>query len=298
MDRVIPLSRSRRQIVFAFVVPCVVVLLFIVVFPLGYNLWMSLHNWNLVYPKQTRFIGLQNYLKIVTNGVFWYSLLNTFYYGFFALLIEFAFGMLIALVINLDFPGKAIVQTLVILPMVATPVAVSYVWRIMYNPDFGIINWVLKSLHLPAWNGIFAANTTMWSLIFIDVWQWTPFLTMIFSAALLSLPREALEAADVDGANAVQKFIHVTFPLMKTVVVIGVVLRGIDLFKTFDIIYSLTGGGPGRLTETLNIHTYNMLFTNLDAGRAAALSIIAVIIASITLLQLARTTALGGGRRK
>jgi len=298
VDRVIPLSRSRRQIVFAFVVPCVVVLLFIVVFPLGYNLWMSLHNWNLVYPKQTRFIGLQNYLKIVTNGVFWYSLLNTFYYGFFALLIEFAFGMLIALVINLDFPGKAIVQTLVILPMVATPVAVSYVWRIMYNPDFGIINWVLKSLHLPAWNGIFAANTTMWSLIFIDVWQWTPFLTMIFSAALLSLPREALEAADVDGANAVQKFIHVTFPLMKTVVVIGVVLRGIDLFKTFDIIYSLTGGGPGRLTETLNIHTYNMLFTNLDAGRAAALSIIAVIIASITLLQLARTTALGGGRRK
>jgi multiple sugar transport system permease protein len=138
----------------------------------------------------------------------------------------------------------------------------------------------------------------MWSLIIVDVWQWTPFLTMIFLASLMTLPQETLEAADVDGASPPQKFLHIMFPLMRTIVVIALVLRGIDLFKTFDIIYSLTGGGPGRLTETLNIYTYNMLFTNLEVGYAAALSIVAVIIASITLTQLGRSTALGGPQRR
>jgi multiple sugar transport system permease protein len=132
------------------------------------------------------------------------------------------------------------------------------------------------------------------SLIIVDIWQWTPFLILIFSAALLSLPKDVLEAAEVDGASGTQKFAYISFPLMRSIIVIAVVLRGIDLFKTFDIIYSLTGGGPGRITETLNILTYNTLFTNLEVGYAAALSIVALIIANVALMRLGRSTVLGG----
>ena len=260
------LRYSQQKLALTFMMPCLLVLLFVAVFPLAYNLWISFYNLNIVYSSHAKFIFLRNYINILSSGIFWHSTLCTLYFGGLSLLIEFTLGLLIALLLNQKFHGKTVVQTVVMLPMAATPVAVSYVWRIMYNPDFGIINYALHSLHLPGWNGIFDAGTAMPSLILVDVWQWTPFLVLIFHASLLSLPREALEAADVDGANAFQKFFFVTFPLMRKVVTIGVVLRGIDLFKTFDIIYSLTGGGPGRLTETLNIYTYNTLFTDLENG--------------------------------
>lgn len=291
------LQRSQLNLTIAFMAPCVAVLLFVVVFPLGYNVWISLYHWNLANPTGVRFALFANYGSILTSGVFWYSVFNTLYFGIVSLVIEFVLGMLIALLLNIDFKGRAVVQTCIIMPMVATPVAASYVWRIMYNPDYGLFNFVLHKLGLPSWNGIFDAATAMPSLILVDVWEWTPFLVLIFSASLLSLPRDTLEAADVDGASSIQKFFYVTLPLMRNVVVIGLVLRGIDLFKTFDIIYSLTGGGPGRITETLNVFTYNTLFTNLEIGYAASLSIVALIIANVILMQLARNTALGGRRR-
>lgn len=297
-EKLTTLQKSQLRLAIGFLVPCVLSLLLIVVFPLGYNLWISLYKWNLAYPNSARFVLFANYSSIFTNSIFWRTVLNTLYFGVVSLVVEFVIGMSIALLLNIEFKGRAFVQTCIMMPMVATPVAASYVWRIMYNPDYGIINYFLRSLGLPAWNGIFDASTAMPSLIIVDVWQWTPFLVLIFSASLLSLPKDTLEAADVDGARGAQKFFYITFPLMKNVVVIGLVLRGIDLFKTFDIIYSLTGGGPGRITETLNVYTYNTLFTNLEIGYAAALSIVALIIANVVLMQLARNTALGGRRTR
>ncbi len=288
------LKKAERRLTGMFVAPCMVVLLFIVVFPLGYNLFLSMHDWNLVHSDEVKFIGFQNFAGIVKSQIFWGTLWTTFVFSGSALVIEFFLAFAIALFLNQRFPGKGFVQTCLMLPMVATPVAVSYIWRIMYNPDFGVINYALRSLGLPIWKGIFSDKTAMASLVIVDVWQWTPFLTMIFTAALLSMPREPLEAADVDGASWFQKLIHVTVPLIRNIMLIGLVLRGIDLFKTFDIIYSLTGGGPGRLTETLNIYTYNMIFQNLEVGYAAALSVFALIIASIVLMRVAKSTKLGG----
>lgn len=286
------LKRDERRLLFWLLAPCMCVLLFIVVFPLGYNIWLSLHKWNLIYPSEIKFIGLWNYLQVLTDKVFWETLLNTLTFGITALIIEFGLALAIALFLNQEFPGKGLIQTLMMLPMVATPVATSYIWRIIYNPDLGILNYYLGLIGL-RWDGIFSAQTAMISLIIVDVWQWTPFLMMIFLAGLLAMPVEPLEAAQVDGASSFQRFSHVIFPIIRPIVMIGLVLRGIDLFKTFDIIYSLTGGGPGRLTETLNIYAYQMAFLHLEEGYAAALSIISVIIASVACGYVAKATKLG-----
>jgi multiple sugar transport system permease protein len=287
------LRQQEKRFVAAFITPCIVVSALIVVFPLFYNLWLSIFKYNLTQPQLMRFNGLWNYLSIVLRDkVFWNCLLTTFIYSALSLSIEFVLGMLFALFLNKEFFGRTFVQICVMLPMVATPVAISFVWRIMYNPDFGIINYLLKQIHLPAWGGIFASQTAMISLVFVDVWQWTGFLAMIFLAGLMSMSPEPIEAAKVDGANGFQRLYHVTFPLLRSIIAIGLMLRGIDLFKTFDIIYSLTAGGPGRLTETLNIYIYHVAFSQMEAGYSAALSIVFVIIMSLMVIRIAKLARL------
>jgi ABC-type sugar transport system permease subunit len=138
------LQRSQFKLAMTFLLPALIVLLFIVVFPLGYNLWLSFHSWNLVYAKDAKFVWLANYLHIILSLIFWRSVLTTFYFGISSLVVELILAMLIALLLNTDFRGSAFVQTCVMLPMVTTPVAVSYVWRIMYNPDFGIIPFICR----------------------------------------------------------------------------------------------------------------------------------------------------------
>jgi multiple sugar transport system permease protein len=279
--------QSRQFFPYVLLIPALFVLVSLIMFPFGYNLWQSLYEYNLVYPKDLSFQGAGNYLKILLkDDIFWHSLKVTGYFTGGSLLLELLLGLGVALLLNEEFRGRNLIRVLLMLPMVATPVAVSYMWRIMYNPILGIINYFLRVFHLPQWAGIFDASTTMPSLIIVDVWQWTPFMALIILAGLMSLPREPLEAAEVDGASFLQSFWYVTLPVLKPVIFIAVLLRAIDLFKTFDIIYALTGGGPGRISETLNIYIYLTAFRTLEMGYASALTLIAlaVIIGLCTVL--------------
>ncbi|MCX6090278.1 MAG: sugar ABC transporter permease, partial [Candidatus Atribacteria bacterium] len=198
-----------------------------------------------------------------------------------ALFLELLLGLGIALLINEEFKGQYLVRLILMLPLAATPVAVSYMWRIMYNPTQGIINYFLRLFHLPGWAGIFDFMTAMPSIIIVDIWQWTPFMSLIILAGLMSIPQEPIEASRVDGATPIQTFRYVTLPLLKPVMAVGVLLRTIDLFKTFDIIYALTGGGPGRATETLNVHIYLSAFRSLEMGYATAMTLIALAIITV-----------------
>jgi len=286
------LYRSERRLTLFFLLPCAILLLFIVIFPLLYNVYMSVFSINLLSQAKQKFVGLMNYVRILTDSLFYESLLRTILYSVPALVVETVFALLIALLLNVDYTGRGVVQTLLMLPFVATPVAVSYVWRIMYNPDLGIIDYFLRRLGLPIWTGIFSGKTAMISLIIVDIWQWTPFLALIFLAALLSMPRDPVEAADIDGASRLQKLFYVIIPLIKDIMAIGIALRLIDLYKTFDIIYTLTAGGPGRMTETLNIHIYHRIFVAYEVGYASALTVIAIVIISFLLGRFARQTKL------
>jgi multiple sugar transport system permease protein len=288
----VKLYQAERRFAFFFLLPCAILLLFIVIFPLIYNVYMSLFRINLLGQIKHTFVGLMNYAQIFTDSIFYQSLLRTLLYSVPTLVVETVLALLVALLLNMDYPGRGFIQTFLMLPFVATPVAVAYVWRIMYNPEMGLIDYFLRSLGLPIWKGIYSGNTAMISLMIVDIWQWTPFLALIFLAALLSMPKDPIEAADIDGASKLQKLTYVIIPLIKDIMAIGIALRLIDLYKTFDIIYTLTGGGPGRKTETLNIHIYHKIFIQYEVGYASALTVVAIIIISFLLGRFAKQTKL------
>ena len=272
---------------FLLVIPAVVLLTVITVYPFVYNVWMSLHSYYLTSPQNSVWVGGRNYGTLLFQDTnFWGSLLRSAYFSGAAVATEFVFGFVIALLLNREFTGRNVLRVFLMLPLVATPIASVYVWRIMLNPSMGIINYFLRIVGLPTPKWIAGINSAMPSVILVDVWQWTPFVALILLAGLLSMPKAPFEAAKVDGCSTVQTFWYITMPLLKPIIGIVLVLRLMDSFKTFDIIYGLTGGGPIRVTETVNIYTYLTAFNNLDIGYACTLSIVMLILIILISLNL------------
>lgn len=268
----------ERLLPIRLILPVIIVLVIITVYPFVYNVWQSLHHYYLSSPNNIYWVGGMNYVNIFKNSVFWGSLGRTVYFVGGALLLEFVCSLGLALLLNREFRGKNILRAFLMLPLVSTPIAAAYMWRIMYNPSLGIINYVLKTVGLPTLEWISGPKTAMLSLILVDMWQWTPFMVLILLAGFVSLPQEPFEAAKVDGSSSWQTFRYLTLPLVKPVIVIALLLRGIDLFKTFDTIFILTGGGPIRVTETMNIYTYLTTFRLLNIGYGCSLSMIMLCI--------------------
>jgi len=262
--------------------PALFVLALITIFPFVINIINSLRRYYLIDPRGPTYIGIENFWRIFfTDSEFWHSLFITLCYTGGAVTFEFWLGLGIALLLNSDSKFRKRMRTVLLLPMAATPVAVAFIWRIMYSPSLGIINFFLRTLNLPESTWIGDPNTALLSLVIVDVWQWTPFMMLIFLAGLAALPPEPFEAARVDGAGDWQIFAHVTLPLLKPIAFIALLFRSIDAFKTFDIIFVLTRGGPGNSTQTLNLYTYLKGFSYLRMGYASALAIIMLIIVII-----------------
>jgi multiple sugar transport system permease protein len=184
----------------------------------------------------------------------------------------------LAILMNQNIVGKGLVKTLFLLPMVATPVAVGLIWVLIYEPNIGIANVFLEKLGLPGQEWLTSQSLVMPSLIFIDIWEWTPMIALIVLAGLVSLPKDPYEAAMIDGANTWQSFTKITLPLLKPTLYSAVLLRMIDALKTFDIIYATTQGGPGTSSQTINIYGYVLGFQYFKIGQASALLMIFFII--------------------
>lgn len=267
------LGLYEKKYAYLYILPGVVILALITVAPFIYDVVLSFTNKSLASSKAPVFIGLSNYRDVVTSKYFWIAVVKTLQYTFFAVLIEMILGFILALFFQVEFRGKIIIRSLLLLPMVATPIAISFLWKIMYNPNSGIINYFLELMNIPGIAWLASEKSAMLSVILVDVWQWTPFVFIIMSAGLSSLPEEPFEAAVVDGASLRQMLQYILFPLLKPILIIALLFRVVDSFKAFDLIYVLTGGGPGISTETLNIHVFLNGFKYLNMGYAAALSI-------------------------
>jgi len=265
--------KGRNNFPFVFLAPAIITLLITSIFPFLYTIYLSITDFYLLFPDQAEFIGLQNYWDFIKDPNFWRALFNTFCFSGGSVCIEIILGLVFMLLLcRRELPGRNVFRTLIILPMVATPIAVTYMWKIMFSPSLGILNYFLAPFHLkPLW--IADPALAMISLILVDVWQWTPFVVLIMVSGFMSLPMEPYEAAIVDGANWWQIFWKITLPLLRPIFFIVLILRLIDSLKTFDIIYALTGGGPMQVTETLNIFIYQNAFRFLHIGYAAAASI-------------------------
>lgn len=270
-----------------FPLPALLFILAMMIFPLAFTVSNSFTAWSLSAGKSQAFVGLQNYIQLFTKDTrFLGSIWRTFYFSAFALFFEVVLGVAMAIFIDMrEYRGKKFVNSILLLPMMATPVAVAMVWLLMFEPSAGIINYALRQLHLPVSQWLASPDSVIPSLALVDIWEWTPLVTLIALAGLTTLPNELFEAARVDGASFWQTTWKITLPMLMPTLTVAILLRLIDVLKTFDIIYTMTGGGPGISSETLNIYTYGQSFSYLNFGYASSILVIfTTIVAGIALL--------------
>lgn len=276
------LTRNRVKLLFQLetdsapkllVAPIFVFLMSVTVFPTLYALYTSTQRFLLSEPYNRHFNGIGNYWFMLQDSRFWGSLKTTFVFMLFSLIIEMILGVLLALLMSRKFGGSGLAKTLFLLPTITTPVVVGLIWVMMFDPQFGIINYALGQLGFAPQAWLAGEDTAIWAVIAVDVWEWTPFVALVVLAGLQSLPEEPYEAATVEGASAIQKFIHLTLPLIQPYLVIAFVFRFMDLFRWFDTIYVMTKGGPGTATETLNMFGYLTGFNFMNVGYAASIGL-------------------------
>jgi multiple sugar transport system permease protein len=263
-------SFIERNVKWIFPLPAMIFLIIMMAFPMIYTFYVSLTDWNMSSGSAAGFIGLENYVEMFRESRFYNAFCLTFYFTILAVSVEVVLGVMIALVLNREFRGKNLAKLILLLPMVATPVAVGLAWILFYEPTIGLGNYALKLLGMPVSKWLASSYSVIPSLTLVDIWQWTPMVSLIVMAGLASLPTEPYEAAVVDGATPLQVFFRVTLPLLGPTILIAAVLRSIDALKTFDIIYVMTAGGPGFASETLNIYAYNLGFGYFRFGAASA----------------------------
>ena len=259
--------------------PAILLLLCLTIFPSIYSLVLSFGDW----PTMRRnaawtFEGLGNYQMVFTDP----RALNAFKVTTFFVVgtvgAETLLGLLIALLLNGQRRGVGITRTIVMLPMMTTPVVVGLIWRLMFNTDVGWINFLFRLIHLPSLDWLGSASTGLLSVMIGEVWEWTPFVALISLAALKAMPQDPVEAAVVDGASPWQILRFITLPYLLPTIGVCVLLRTIDSFKFFDLLYVLTGGGPGTASEVISLYTYKQGFNFFHLGYAAALSYVTLII--------------------
>jgi multiple sugar transport system permease protein len=282
-------ARGRRRRsgsgVRLFYQPTLLVLGAISVLVMGYTVFLVLHRISLLQPDRDRFVGFGNLVDMLGDGRAWNAAANTLIYVVAASGIELAAGVGIALFLNRDFPGRRLVRTLLLIPLIMTPVVAGLIWRIFYDPNSGIANYLLSLIGFSDgvdWLG--DPHLALASLILVDVWQWTPFVIVIVMAALESMAREPIEAAMIDGANRWQMTRYVILPLVRDAILVAATLRLIDSVKVFDIIYVMTRGGPALSTETLNMYSYLTAFNNFSLGYAATIALVLTILVNVGLV--------------
>ena len=270
---------SDRTLKWLFLLPSVAILAFLAIYPFIQGIWMSFHEWPLAADTQA-WVGLENYRSLAGSDRFLGSARATAVFTGVSVTLELILGVGLALYLrSLSSNWRPIFRTIFILPMVMTPIATGLMWRLLLNGQIGVVNWMIINflgMTPPSWTS--SATVAMATVIMIDVWQWTPLIVMIVYAGLLSIPETMYEAARVDGAPRLAVFRHLTLPQIKYMIGIAVVFRLMRSFRSFDIIWLVTNGGPGTATEILNIYLYRVAFVNLQGGQAAALGIILLVV--------------------
>jgi multiple sugar transport system permease protein len=278
-------SRFTR---YAQIFPLVALIVGLTVFPTLFAYYISVHQARLADLDGAVFVGLENFGEILTDQNFYAALWFSVRFALITTLIEGVIGLGIALWFNRkNLPGKGVLLSLMLLPIMVSPALLGIMFRLMLNEFVGPFAYYLKSIGLPGAQ-LLTQNYILSTLVVIDVMQWTPFTFLILYSALQTVPKDLYEAADVDGASTVQKFINITIPLILPFIFITLFVRGIDSFKVFDMIHVLTGGGPGTLTTSISIYIHKMAFNAGDVGKAAAASVILLLILSIPLTALLR----------
>jgi multiple sugar transport system permease protein len=277
----------------AFLGPGLMVTFLVIAFPLAFTLYQSTTDWVITSITPAKGIGLENYGSLFSDGRFWQALWRTLLMTVLSVGLQMALGVSLALVMNKPFFGRGLARTLLLLPIVATPVSIALVFVTMMHPTLGILNHGLKSVGLPPALWIYGENTVIPSIVLVDTWQWTPFVMLIALAGLATLPVEPFESARIDGASGWQIFWRVTLPMLTPSLFVALLFRMIDSIKLFDTIFAMTQGGPGTSSETLNLYLYTLAFSYFRMGYASSvvIALLAIILGVALVLIKARRPA-------
>ena len=289
MNTVKQLARGRflldRGASLPLLLPATLLVLVFLVGPFGYMAYTAMTDLSYANPDQNgAFIGLDNFRQLVRNDpVFWDSFWLTIRFVVASVTVEFVLGFALAWLIWRFIERQRLLTTLLLVPMMLAPVAVGLIWRLLLQGDFGMVSYYLRAVGLLSQqSAVFSTPyLVMPTIIAIDVWQWTPFVTLIILAGLMSLPKAPFEAATMDGAGPWRQFIDIMLPLLRPIIALVLLLRGIDAFKEFDKVFILTGGGPGTVSELLSIYAYRVNFKNWNLGYGATVAFMVYLVVLI-----------------
>ncbi len=285
-------ARSLTPSYWPFVIPALVVVVAVILLPWAFTLWMSVSEWKI--GETHRFVGLANFGHLLNDRRFLASLWRTLLYTGLSVVAPLLLGTAAALLFNRKLPLRGLLRGIFVMPMMATPVAIALVWTMMFHPQLGVLNYLLSLIGIDPQDWIFSPATVIPSLVLVETWQWTPLVMLIVLGGLASLPAEPYESAQIDGANAFQRFRFLTLPMISPFLLVAATIRMIDALKSFDIIYAMTQGGPGTASETTNLYLYSVAFSYADVGYGSAIAVVffAMVIAlSVLLLQLRKRAA-------
>ena len=262
--------------------PLIALLIVFTIYPLIYNVWLSFHEF--VPRKRTlAFVGLDNWVQLWSDTRFWGALGVTFLYFVIALTLEIVLGMALALLLDAELPGFGALRAILSMTLVIPPAIAGMMFLLMQDSQFGVLSYFLGALGLLDKSTPILATSSLalMGVLIAEIWQWTPFMVLIFMAGLRSLPSEPYEAAMIDGASSFQMFRRLTLPMMSRVIAVAVLLRGIDLFRVFDYVFVMTSGGPGTSTYTLSLYAWQQTFSFLKWGYGATLSLTSLVIVMV-----------------
>ena len=269
---------SERRLAAYLVSPSLIVIAIVAAYPICYAIWLSLHQYSLIHPGLSRWVGLGNYRDAVTSSEFWSATKITFIFTVISVFLELVIGLGMALLMHAAFRGRAVLRAVVLVPWAVLTVGTAMMWKTIFDADLGFANQVLQALHLPGGHTVWLGQNgyAMAVMIFADVWKTAPFMALLLLAGLQVIPEDVYEAARVDGATAWQRLTRITLPLLKPAILVALIFRTLDALRIFDLPYVLTNGANG--TTTLSLYAYNQLTQNRLIGPGSALSVLTFII--------------------
>jgi len=270
------IARRDRRFGWLMTAPGLAALVLVVTMPLLATIFTSAFDYTITEPTYDTFVGVENYASVIADSSFAGSLWVTLKFVVAVVTIEFLIGFVVALMLNAVERFKDVYYLILLMPLLINPVVVALIWKMFLHPNLGIVNYLLNLVGVSTVNWL-GVDLAFWTVVLVDMWQQVSFMIILLLAGLSALPREPYEAARMDGASTIQSFFHITLPLMRPVIVVTLLIRLIFAIKTFDLIYIMTRGGPGTLTELISYRIYRMAFYS-HFGEAAAASVILLIV--------------------
>lgn len=273
-----PADRRDRRFGWLMASPSLAILFVVILFPVFWALFTSLHDYTLIAPNFDTFTGIGNFTRALEDGEFRHTLWLTAFFVLAVVLLEFVLGFLVALMLNSVERFKPIYYAILLCPLLMNPVIVGLIWRMFLHPSLGIVNYLLSTVGIDPVNWLGSTSVALWTVVMVDIWHQVSFMIVLLLAGLSALPKEPYEAARVDGASIWQSFWRITVPLMRPVIIVTLLIRLIFAVKTYDLIYIMTRGGPGVSTDLVSYFIYRTAFVSLNIGEASAMSIILLAI--------------------